>query len=77
MKLRRLPAWQAYLALGGAFTALYVLVPPFKGSGPVINLLGLSGVLAVVAGVRRNRPASPLPWWFFAIGLGLFWLGDL
>jgi diguanylate cyclase (GGDEF)-like protein/PAS domain S-box-containing protein len=77
MKVSHARAWQMYLALGGAFTALYVLVPPFKGSGPVINLLGLSGVLAVVAGVRRNRPASPLPWWFFAAGLGLFWLGDL
>jgi diguanylate cyclase (GGDEF)-like protein/PAS domain S-box-containing protein len=77
MTLRRLPAWQVYLALGSLLTALYVAVPPFKGSGPVINLLGLSGVLAVVVGVRRNRPASPLPWWFFALGLGLFWLGDI
>ena len=52
-------------------------MPPFKGSGPVINLLGLSGVVAVVVGVKRNKPASPLPWWLFAAGLALFWLGDL
>jgi diguanylate cyclase (GGDEF)-like protein/PAS domain S-box-containing protein len=78
MRARRGPAaWQLYLATGSLLTALYLLVPPFKGSGPVINLLGLSGVVAVVAGVPRNRPASSVPWWFFALGLGLFWLGDL
>jgi diguanylate cyclase (GGDEF)-like protein/PAS domain S-box-containing protein len=69
--------WQLYLAVGGAVTFLYVFVPPFKESGPVINLLGLSGVIAVLVGVRRNRPRSRGPWLLFALGLGLFWLGDL
>jgi diguanylate cyclase (GGDEF)-like protein/PAS domain S-box-containing protein len=77
MRLRRPAAWQMYLATGALFTGLYLAVPPFKGSGPVINLLGLSGVIAVIVGVKRNRPATPLPWWFFALGLGLFWLGDV
>ncbi|HEY2603562.1 MAG TPA: EAL domain-containing protein [Thermoleophilaceae bacterium] len=75
--MNRAWAWRAYLAAGVLFTALYCLVPPFKGSGPVINGLGLSGVLAVVTGVRRNRPATAVAWWFLAAGLGLFWLGDL
>jgi len=69
--------WQLYLAVGGVFALLYALVPPFKESGPVINLLGLSGVVAVLVGVRRNRPRSRGPWMLFALGLGLFWLGDL
>jgi diguanylate cyclase (GGDEF)-like protein/PAS domain S-box-containing protein len=69
--------WQLYLAAGGLVTLLYALVPPFKGSGPVINLLGLSGVVAVVVGVSRNRPKSRWPWWLFAFGLFLFWLGDV
>jgi diguanylate cyclase (GGDEF)-like protein/PAS domain S-box-containing protein len=43
----------------------------------VINLLGLSGVVAMIVGVRRNRPATALPWWFLSVGVGLFWLGDL
>jgi diguanylate cyclase (GGDEF)-like protein/PAS domain S-box-containing protein len=59
------------------FTALYCLVPPLKGSGPVINGLGLSGVLALAAGVRRNRPTAVVPWWLLTFGVGLFWLGDL
>jgi diguanylate cyclase (GGDEF)-like protein/PAS domain S-box-containing protein len=70
-------AWRVYLVAGAVLTALYCLVPPFKGSGPVINLLGLSGVLAMIVGVRRNRPATVLPWWFLTFGVGLFWLGDL
>jgi diguanylate cyclase (GGDEF)-like protein/PAS domain S-box-containing protein len=70
-------AWQLYLAAGALCTALYVAVPPFRGSGPFLNLLGLSGVAAVVLGIRRNRPRSRLPWWCFVAGLGLFWLGDV
>ena len=52
-------------------------VPPFAGSGPVFNLLGLSPVVAIIVGVRRYRPASAGPWRWFAIGFLLFWLGDL
>ena len=77
MKLRRPQIWQLYLAGGSLLTLLYWTASPLQGSGPVINLLGLSGVTAVIVGLRRNRPASTLPWWFFALGLGLFWLGDV
>ena len=77
MSARRPQLWHVYLALGALLTLLYWAVPPFKGSGPVINLLGLSGVVAVAVGVKRNKPASSLPWWLFAGGLALFWLGDL
>jgi diguanylate cyclase (GGDEF)-like protein/PAS domain S-box-containing protein len=70
-------AWRVYLAAGTLLTLLYWAVPPLKGSGPVINGLGLSGVVAVIVGLRRNRPASRLPWWLFALGLGLFWAGDV
>jgi len=76
-RIGRLPLWQLYLAAGAVVCALYVFVPPFAGSGPVMNLLGLSAVIAIVVGVRRHRPASPRPWWWFAGGLTLFWLGDL
>jgi diguanylate cyclase (GGDEF)-like protein/PAS domain S-box-containing protein len=73
----RVPMWQAYLAVGALVCALYVFVKPFEGSGPVINLLGLSPVVAIVIGLRRHRPASPGPWRWFAVGMTLFWLGDL
>jgi diguanylate cyclase (GGDEF)-like protein/PAS domain S-box-containing protein len=75
--LRRLRPWQLYLVGAEIVTALYALVPPFKGSAAVINLLGLSGVLAVAAGIRRNRPQAQLAWWLCVLGLFLFLLGDV
>jgi diguanylate cyclase (GGDEF)-like protein/PAS domain S-box-containing protein len=75
--LRRPPLWIAYLALGAALTAAYALQPPFQGSGPVMNLLGLSTVVAIVVGVRLHRPRSFGPWRLFALGFLLFWFGDL
>src|SRR4030081_236054 len=62
-------AWQIYLALGAVGAVLYELVPPFKGYAPLLNLMGVSAVVAVVVGVRRNRPRYALPWWLFAVGL--------
>ncbi len=73
----RVQVWQAYLAVGALFTALYMLVPPFKGNALLINALGLASWVAVLVGVRRNRPRYKLPWFLFAFGLCLYWLGDL
>jgi diguanylate cyclase (GGDEF)-like protein/PAS domain S-box-containing protein len=73
----RVPPWVLYLVASTLVTGLYVFVAPFKGSGPVFNLLGLSPVLAIVVGMRLHRPASPGPWRWFAGGMTLFWLGDL
>ena len=75
--MRRPPAWLAYLALGAVLAAAYVLLPPFRGSAPVMNLLGLSPVIAIIVGVRIHRPRSVAPWIFFAVGFLLFWVGDL
>ncbi|MEA2269323.1 MAG: hypothetical protein QOC64_1933 [Solirubrobacteraceae bacterium] len=75
--LRRQAVWRLYLAAGALLCALYVWVPPFAGSGPVMNVLGLAPVIAIVAGIRRHRPDSAGPWRWFAVGFLLFWLGDL
>src|SRR3954468_8451548 len=77
MTVRRPALWQAYLLAGALLCALYVWVPPFAGSGPVMNVLGLSPVVAIVVGLRRFRPSATGPWWCFAVGFALFWLGDL
>ena len=58
-RIRALPLWQVYLAVGALLGALYVWVPPFAGSGPLFNLLGLSPVLAILIGVRRYGAARP------------------
>ena len=75
--MRRPPAWIAYLAVGALLTAAYVLRAAVPGSGPVMNLLGLSPVLAIIVGVRLHRPRSVAPWALFAVGFLLFWFGDL
>jgi diguanylate cyclase (GGDEF)-like protein/PAS domain S-box-containing protein len=69
--------WWMYLGFGALVCALYVFVPPLKGSGPVINGLGLYGVIGIVAGIRIHGPRARMAWWCFAAGLCLFWLGDL
>jgi diguanylate cyclase (GGDEF)-like protein/PAS domain S-box-containing protein len=78
---RVLAPWSVYLAAGAVLCALYVTVPPLKGSGPVMNLLGLSPVLAILAALRlhrrQGRDVWRTPWALFAIGMALFWCGDL
>jgi diguanylate cyclase (GGDEF)-like protein/PAS domain S-box-containing protein len=75
--MRRPPLWIAYLAAGAALTALYLTLPPFRGSAPVMNVLGLSPVIAILVGLKLHRPASRGPWLLFALGMLLFWLGDV
>jgi diguanylate cyclase (GGDEF)-like protein/PAS domain S-box-containing protein len=67
----------AFLAAGVLVLCLYLWVPPFQGSGPVINVLGFAPVAAIFAGIHLHRPAFRLPWGLFAAGFALFWLGDL
>ena len=58
MSTRSRHYWWLYLAVGALLCALYVFEPPFKGSGPVINGLGLYGVIGVVAGIRVHKPSA-------------------
>ncbi len=69
--------WWIFLVFGAFVCGLYVFVPPLKGSGPVINGLGLYGVLAVVYGIRLYRPRARAAWWLFVLGMLLFWIGDV
>ena len=66
-----------YLGVGGVLLVLYVLVPPVRGSPILISFLSGSSAVAIVVGVHRNRPASPWPWWCFALAQSLFFLGDV
>ena len=56
---------------------LYLFAPGLAGSGPLINALGLSGVVAIVVGIRLNKPRARAAWWLFAAGQFLFFCGDL
>src|SRR5437588_1841249 len=69
--------WFWYLAVATGLTALYLFVPPLAGNGPLINALGLSGVVAIVVGIRRNKPTARAAWWLFAAGQFLYFSGDV
>jgi diguanylate cyclase (GGDEF)-like protein/PAS domain S-box-containing protein len=68
-------AWWLYLAVMVPIAVAY-LAGPLDG-GPVFNLIGFSGVVAVVTGVRMHRPAARLAWYLIALGLALFVAGDV
>jgi diguanylate cyclase (GGDEF)-like protein len=68
--------WRAYV-LGGALTvATYLAVPSGLARDAVYLAVGLSSVVAVVVGVRRNRPARQAPWYWLAAGQLCWVAGD-
>ena len=73
----RTRAWQLYLAAGGLAAVLYLAVPTFNAKGPFFNLIGISSVVAIVAGIRLHRPTRTLPWYLFASGMFVFLVGDV
>ncbi len=73
---RRPPLWAAYLAFGAVGMGLYLLPTPLKGSEALFNTLGMTSWIAVIVGIRRNKPRYALPWWLFAFGFLLYWMGD-
>jgi diguanylate cyclase (GGDEF)-like protein/PAS domain S-box-containing protein len=74
---RRVRAWQGYLVFCAVGILLYLLVPPLKGEPVLLNTIGMSSWLAVIFGIRRYKPSYSLPWWLFALGFVLYWMGDV
>jgi diguanylate cyclase (GGDEF)-like protein/PAS domain S-box-containing protein len=70
-------AWLWYLLAASAFTGMYLFAPPLAGNGPLINALGLSGVVAIVVGIVMHKPTARAAWWLFAAGQFLYFSGDL
>lgn len=63
-----------YVILVAALTGVYLTVS--GALTPVWALIGLSSVVAVLVGVRINRPAHRWPWWTLAAALLAFTAGD-
>jgi signal transduction histidine kinase len=70
-------AW-IYLGLGVAAIALYFALPWDSTAQVVVyDVISASAGIAVLLGVRANRPSLPLPWYLFAAGLLAFTVGDV
>ena len=67
--------WWLYLLVMAAVATAYLTGP--LTYGPVFNVIGFSAVIAIVAGIRANRPASRLPWYLIALGQLMFVVGDV
>jgi diguanylate cyclase (GGDEF)-like protein/PAS domain S-box-containing protein len=69
--------WAWYLTGTCALMGMYLFVPGLAGNGPLINFLGLSGAIAIIAGIMIHKPRAKAAWWLFAAGLLFFVSGDL
>jgi PAS domain S-box-containing protein len=69
--------WLAYLLVGVIGGVLYYVGPPATRTGWAFNVVGLSGVLAVVVGTFMNRTKDRDAWLLFAGGLSLQLAGDV
>ncbi|HYZ46965.1 MAG TPA: GGDEF-domain containing protein, partial [Actinomycetota bacterium] len=70
-------AWRVYLGCGAGALAVYFFYPPLRGNGFIMNAIGFSSALAMLAGVRMHRPAARAAWILFALGMLLFVTGDV
>jgi diguanylate cyclase (GGDEF)-like protein/PAS domain S-box-containing protein len=75
MTLRR-TAWIWYVAAMAALLGAYVFVPPLKGYAVVVNVIGVTSVLAIWAGMRLHRAEARLAWRLLLVGQLLFVAGD-
>ena len=73
-------AWNTYLVLG-VFSAFVFFLLSGAEHGIFYDLfydlVGISAIAAILAGVWMNRPERPLPWYLFASGQLMFVAGDL
>jgi diguanylate cyclase (GGDEF)-like protein len=68
--------WSVYLMAGVAALAAYLAIPAGIPQAIAYEAVGLSGVVAILAGVRLHRPAKPGPWYLMAIGQFSWVTGD-
>jgi diguanylate cyclase (GGDEF)-like protein len=69
-------AWWVLLALGAVGIVVSRLVPDGIPRSVVFQLVGLVSAVAIVAGVRKHRPAQALPWYLMAAGQLIWSVAD-
>jgi diguanylate cyclase (GGDEF)-like protein len=73
----RWPAWKVYLAFSAVVSAVYYAVPTDGVQAVLVGTLGMSAAVAIVVGVRQNRPAVRWPWYLMAAARACFALAEV
>ena len=68
--------WAWYIVVLGGLLAAYLFVPPFKGYAIVVNVIGVSSLLAIATGIAIHRPKARLAWSLLLVGQTLYVAGD-
>jgi PAS domain S-box-containing protein len=68
--------WLVYLVTGSVVLFAFLAVPPFR-MGPIFNIIGLSGAVAILVLRGLHKSAHRLSWILVASGLVLFVAGDV
>lgn len=66
-----------FLAAGLALTAVYFALARGPGQNDLYDVIGVGSAVAIVWGVRLNRPGYALPWLLFAAGNLFFAVADI
>lgn len=66
----------AYLAAAVAAIAVYYVLPA-EAEPRLYEVIGLSAVVGIVVGIRRNRPLPAAPWWCLAAGQTAFFVAGI
>ncbi len=70
--------WGGYVLTASVVASAYYLVPTTNLSHLLLyNGIGLSAVIAILVGIRRNRPADRRPWLLIAAGQASFLIADI
>lgn len=73
--MSRLPAraWVAYALVTGLGSVAYFLLPSGAiGQGVVFVAIELASIIAIVAGIKRWRPAKPSFWYLLLLGQSIY-----
>ncbi|GIF08502.1 GGDEF domain-containing protein [Actinoplanes siamensis] len=75
--LKRPPAWVGFLICGMLFVALYLRMPDNLYGVLGWDGVAVAGAVAIVVGIRRNRPEGVAAWWLLMAGQLANVVGDI
>lgn len=72
----RVTAWKVLLVGGGLLIVEYFVVHTEINQNVVYSVLGKASVLGILFGIHLHRPKERLGWYFLAVAMAFFTIGD-